>query len=396
MGRFRIMSDKSVITVSFSGFGVAAEGEKNRLIYCIDLGFKSYDVFFSSPNIELVPNVEAALPLALLAGMRLSRSIHVSGVVSAEYIAGVRQVVSLFADSFDGLSQVKITADEYTACARSEDGKRMGCFFSGGVDSFYSLLSMKEQITDLVVVHGFDFPVEDKLRSSDVSSNVHQVAKSFGKRVLEVNCNPHQVIEDFGEWAKHGFGFALMAIGRTLSGQLDSIVVPGSFSLAQQRPWGSWIESDHLFSDQKLRVIHHADKSERIDKTMFIVHDPMVKKCLRVCWKNVAGKYNCGICEKCVRTMTALEIAGVRKEFETFPGEWSPRMVAAIEHDLPGLKVFAQESLECMKSQGSKDVWLRLALLVQIYRPIAYVKLKRKLKRRAKKTSRSIFKRLKF
>lgn len=381
------MMKNSTIKVSFSGFDGKQEGEKNRVNYCIDLGEKKYDIFFSSPDVELRSNVEAVIPLALLAGMRLARPIHVHGVVSQSFIEGVRQVVDLFAKSFEELSPIEISADEYVDSSQGSE-QRIGCFFSGGVDSFYTLLKMKEQITDLIVVHGFDFKVADTHRASEVSRNVHAIADCLGKRVYEVTCNPHQVLEDFGEWGKHGHGFALMAVGRTLSEYLDTIVVPGSFSLAQQKPWGSWLKSDPLFSDASLSVVHHADCSERIDKTSFIAEDPMVQKYLRVCWKNVAGAYNCGECEKCLRTMTSLEILGVRKRFQTFPQKWSPTMVAAVEHEVAGVKIFARENLECMRRLGYKNRALQLALLVQLYRPIFFVRFKNKWRRRFKRIKR--------
>lgn len=384
------MLTPSSIEVSFSGFGNIEPGEKNRVIYRIDLGEKNYEVFFSSPDVELRPNVEVALPLALLAAMRLARPIHVKGAVSRGFIDGARQVVELFARSFDELSQIDISADEYLDCPQEITEKRVGCFFSGGVDSFYTLLKMRDEITDLVVVHGFDFQAADTHRSSAVSKNVHAVADSFGIRVFEITCNPHQVLEDFGEWGRHGHGFALIAVGRTLSDHLDSIVVPGSFSLAQQKPWGSWIESDPLFSDSLLSVTHHADNSERIDKTIYIANDPLVQKYLRVCWKNVAGAYNCGECEKCLRTMTSLEILGVRNKFETFPQKWSPAMVAAIEHDRPGVKLFAKENLQCMQRLEYKNLALRLALLLQLHRPVLFVKFKNKWRRRLKRIRRHL------
>tara|TARA_R110001599_G_scaffold85480_1_gene229426 strand:+ start:34 stop:318 length:285 start_codon:yes stop_codon:yes gene_type:complete len=91
--------------------------------------------------------------------------------------------------------------------------------------------------------------------------------------------------------------------------------------------------------------------------------------------------------------MTALEILGVRDRFETFPQKWSPAMVAAVEHELSGVKLFAKENLQYMRGRGYKNVWLYLALLVQIYRPTAYVRFKNKLKRRVRKLKRSVLKR---
>jgi len=71
-------------------------------------------------------------------------------------------------------------------CARPR-GRRagarrgVGCFFSGGVDSFYTLLKHRREITDLVVVHGFDLPLaSDPLRRS-LSEAAGDVARVSGQ-----------------------------------------------------------------------------------------------------------------------------------------------------------------------------------------------------------------------
>jgi hypothetical protein len=40
-------------------------------------------------------------------------------------------------------------------------GDRLGTFFSGGVDSFYTLLRFGDEITDLILVHGFDIALRN-------------------------------------------------------------------------------------------------------------------------------------------------------------------------------------------------------------------------------------------
>ena len=47
-----------------------------------------------------------------------------------------------------------------------------------------------------------------------------------------------------------------------------------------------------------------------MDKLRVIIQYPEAFSRLRVCWQNT-GNYNCGVCEKCVRTMLALRALGV-------------------------------------------------------------------------------------
>ena len=39
---------------------------------------------------------------------------------------------------------------------------------------------------------------------------------------------------------------------------------------------------------------------------------------LRVCWKNLDGKYNCTKCEKCIRTLYPIELYGYKNRAVTF------------------------------------------------------------------------------
>ena len=50
--------------------------------------------------------------------------------------------------------------------------------------------------------------------------------------------------------------------------------------------------------------------------------------------KNADGQYNCGACEKCVRTAVAIRLAGVEGQFATLPPP-SLRQIAAV--DIRGL-----------------------------------------------------------
>ncbi len=59
-----------------------------------------------------------------------------------------------------------------------------------------------------------------------------------------------------------------------------------------------------------------------MEKTRSIAFDPSVRKHLHVCWQNT-GRYNCSICEKCLRSKIALKLIGVLADFETFDANLS-------------------------------------------------------------------------
>jgi hypothetical protein len=67
-----------------------------------------------------------------------------------------------------------------------------------------------------------------------------------------------------------------------------------------------------------MRFVHHGSNATRLDKLATIVRDPMSYDRLRVCWIQDIGLKNCGECEKCIRTMTALDILEALCLYSTF------------------------------------------------------------------------------
>ena len=88
---------------------------------------------------------------------------------------------------------------------------------------------------------------------------------------------------------------------------LDKVIVPASFSYNQLFSWGSHPVLDPLLSSANTEIIHDGAVS-RIAKTRFLIEKCIDLSNLRVC--NVASDYNCGKCEKCLRTMVAIELLG--------------------------------------------------------------------------------------
>src|SRR5215470_1071435 len=69
-----------------------------------------------------------------------------------------------------------------------------------------------------------------------------------------------------------------------------------------------------------MEVIHHGAEARRVDKIAMLARDHRSTfRHLRVCLKNQAGPGNCGRCQKCARTMMALEVVGALADALTFP-----------------------------------------------------------------------------
>src|SRR5262249_59102310 len=80
---------------------------------------------------------------------------------------------------------------------------------------------------------------------------------------------------------------------------------------------------------------------------------------LRVCWENPDGAYNCGRCEKCLRTMINLLIAGALDRCPTFPLPLDPVRVADLDITACNTRLFMIENIEGLQRIGGPPELLR-------------------------------------
>jgi hypothetical protein len=70
---------------------------------------------------------------------------------------------------------------------RREPRPNVSSFFSGGVDSTYSALQNRDEITRLVLVHGFDTRVEQVALRADISDRLSRAADTLGIPLVEIS-----------------------------------------------------------------------------------------------------------------------------------------------------------------------------------------------------------------
>lgn len=299
-----------------------------RIDYRLQVADADYDVYFVCEQVALCNDAEAALPMLVLAGMRSGCELQVEAPISKLYLENQQALMHIFCSWFPDYRPASIQASELRKGSVISGG-RVGCFFTGGVDSFFTYLRHRDEVTDLIFVHGYDVDLDDLPRRAEISAMGRAIEQATGVRFIELETNAIRLFRDFGRWGAHAHGFGLGSAARHLADYLDRIYIPSSFAIEYMRPWGTHPETDPLFSDERLAVVH-GDAILRVDKLREIAQDDLAMRYLRVCHERVEGAYNCGRCEKCLRTMTVMQGLGVLKRCATLPKEVRPQWVKAL------------------------------------------------------------------
>jgi len=193
--------------------------------------------------------------------------------------------------------------------------------FTGGVDSFYSLLCPGASFRSLVFVRGFDLPRSSGTAVLDgAERRVRAVAARLGLEtlVVETNLREHRLVRKPSWEIVHGG--ALAGVGHLLAGRIGSLAISASYPAAWKGArWGSHGRLDPLWSSSRLALRHVGDELFREEKLRRIATHDAVREHLRVCWEAPTPEGNCGRCEKCLRTRLVLARHHPALRVETLP-----------------------------------------------------------------------------
>jgi hypothetical protein len=293
-----------------------------------------YYRFLVPAEAEISPRADPFLPVLLLLAVATSRSLTLDGPVSPALIAQAFAVMRIWQSWNDRYRPVAVSASSRRAT--TDRPAAAACFFSGGVDSFYTLLSVASRypagdpraITHLVFCHGFDIPLVDREGFERVRRSAEQVTVESGQHLVPCVTNARAFTRGI-DWLRFAYGPCLAGVGLALQPLVGTVYISSSRAYHQLRPEASHPILDPLWSTESFDVIHAGAEALRGDKIAAIAHSPMVRRHLRVCWQNTS-EFNCCRCEKCLRTMLELELQGVLAECPTFGEPLTPGAIAAI------------------------------------------------------------------
>ena len=294
----------------------------------------------------------------LLPAMKQGEELAIEGSISKQLYAGMQVVMDEVLKWDLGLKRVAVRAEELMS---DEYGPtKTASFFSAGVDSFYTYLKHKhdleisQRITDLIFINnGFDIDPRNKALWELTLKNIKAVADHEGLDLVVATSNINsQLLSRIFSW-DYIHGACLAAMGQFLRKGFCRIYIPSTHSAEEQIAWGSNLALDKNWSTETLTFEHDGSETTRVDKIIScIAESPLALQYLRVCYMNERGAYNCGRCDKCMRTMVSLYIAGVLQRAETFPHNIDVGLLAAT----PTIKgkdggIFHNENLSALRER---------------------------------------------
>ena len=319
----------------------------------------------------LAHNGDPFLAAALLPAMKSGEQLEIDAPVSPRLLRSVEQIQAIYRSWSSALSIVAISAPVRTPPLTASGGN-VGLFFSLGVDSFYTLVQDAkrqhgpgDEIRNLILIDGFDRSRKDTGVFAMARDNVERVAAECEKNALVVSTNVWDLTTRFVAWGPVGHGAALASVGLALQGPLRRVHISSSFGYDRLVPWGTHPVLDLLWSTEALSVVHTGCEATRLEKLRIIAPLPIVQETLRVCIavRTAAdrSKYNCGRCDKCLRTAIGLHVLGALAGSTTLPRKIDPDLI----RDFPMRKVVrSRTTRNLIDALGSspEDVAIKAAL----------------------------------
>jgi predicted PP-loop superfamily ATPase len=317
------------------------------------------ELWFRGPQDAMVPlGADPFLVACLPSAMALGLPLIVEGDVSPRLKAAIDEAQDIYHCWYPALRKVRIEA---AARNRRSSVHHEGAavFFSGGVDSFYTTYKHLAEISTLVLVRGFDISRKNTVLGAQVSARLSAVAERMGKRLVEIETNSRDLTDRHVPWLEVQVGPALGSVALLLGGVAEKVFVAASASYAHLEPTGSHPLLDPLWSTEEIEIIHDGIEATRNEKVEAIVKYPEVLHSLRVCWENPGNQYNCGRCEKCIRTMINLETAGALERCTAFAARLDPDAVARMSITFDLAMFYAEENIRLLRTQNGSPALIR-------------------------------------
>lgn len=290
--------------------------------------FFSDNLFFAKYNTNLKSVPESVLVIPFLAN-----------VVPISWFAGFDiKVKSLDQSFYNALKVLKRQFAELHPVINTKSSKlivehivdirkqgvqqKSAMLFSAGVDSYATYLRHYEEKPDLITIRGADIPLDNNKEWKEVLEYNKHNKLTFQNTNYTVTNNMQsfitfevdKLLTDLGWWRRVQHGMALTCLVAPLAylNNYRNIYFASSHDRKENSEVfirGSMPEIDNNIKFVDGRIVHDGEKLTRQEKVNYIVESAKHPK-LRVCYSELKKGLNCSKCEKCVRTIFSLMVAG--------------------------------------------------------------------------------------
>ena len=333
----------------------------------------------------LHPGMEGFVATLVPLAMALGEDIEVEAPLSPRLVFHLKRYQQIYHHWQPHFYQpIAIHCDGYRH-EEVERGKGVGLFFSGGVDSFYTLYqNMPEnqpvpgyQVTHGIFLFRFDLHTHKEKSYKKFLASYQRLFDDLGLELIPASYNDSEFVPRVP--GKNNFNFrgntysaGFSGCGLTLSRGLHRLLIASSSVFTYTKIQGSSYLHDQELSTEWFEIVHDGLVEDRMDKTSPLASWAPTYNTLRVCWWQPDGVMNCGKCPKCVRTMTGLELIGALDRYTVFPKPFRPwrilRRMTTIQE-----AYFADEMfyIALKRKRWGIAVLLGIALVISKIRKIA-------------------------
>jgi len=267
------------------------------------------------------PWLACLLPLAATLGESLTLPLPVDSALHAN----ASRLLRIWKTWYPNLFEPDIHCDvEATPSAKGRD--RVGAFFSGGADSFFTVLRDREtappaerrKIQDLITVWGFDISLDQGAAFARLVRRHGAVAERLGMDLIDVATNVRTTRWQEAQWSYLAHGAGLASIALALEKRFGAVYIAGGGGYRGLHPWGSHSVTDPLFSTNNTAIVYDGVAYLRTEKIEFLADSQIALDALRICYETWTDE-NCGTCNKCLRTMIGLDLCGALGRCTTLP-----------------------------------------------------------------------------
>jgi hypothetical protein len=312
------------------------------------------------PDRKVAPRGDAFLTAALLPAMRTGTPLEIdpAAPVSPRLLASVDVLQEIFSSWYPYLHKVAVRA---VAAPAEPLNAGVASFFSGGVDGSYTFLKHEQEITHLLFAKGIDMQLSnDGLFDQALQAN-REFLEARGKQLVALETNVRFLGHAYPplNWLIcHGGGLASIALALGF----QRVYIAATHTYAELFPWGSHPLTDQHWSTEGTELVHDGAEARRSEKLERLGSFRDALQILRVCWHD-AG-YNCGRCEKCMRTMVGLR--ALKLSAPTFP-TLSLKDVARLRVEDDNELTFFKDNLDRAAQGGDEPLRRALVKCVRRY-----------------------------
>ncbi|MDP9177914.1 MAG: hypothetical protein M3O61_09565 [Gemmatimonadota bacterium] len=173
-------------------------------------------LWFESSDIQLFAAAEAFGSALLLVSQHRRRRLVIESTVCRTWAENVARVVAIWAGWWGYKMLLPVAETRGGVQLQRSHASATALCFSGGVDSFFSLVTGPRP-EFLVAVHGFDISLSDTVRMAGLERSVTRIANSVGATpiIIRTNLREHPAGGRPHLWER-AHGGALAAIGHVL------------------------------------------------------------------------------------------------------------------------------------------------------------------------------------